>query len=171
MSVPSLRAAATSILMARDPLRNSFVVLLVQRSESSKFMPGVHVFPGGVLDKADENPAWQSILDVSSSTLPQTLDRVVGGDCLPMRIACVRELFEEAGILLCEPPADRVPQAGPTLCSAVPSSLSATVQPPLSVSFSLKDFRSRLLTDPALFYSDIVQQRKLVPRYATSPVV
>lgn len=82
-----------------------------------------HVFPGGVLDEADLSPQWldvfgdlqhhtninpfASILNLKDSSTPQLplYSNVPGDvDSLPgeiaFRICAIRELFEEAGVLL-----------------------------------------------------------------------
>jgi len=53
-------------------------------------MAGNHVFPGGTLEKEDEDPR------IASNSVPVE----PGGEGLPSRIAAIREVFEEAGILL-----------------------------------------------------------------------
>jgi 8-oxo-dGTP pyrophosphatase MutT (NUDIX family) len=64
-------------------------VLLVRRSPEASFMPGVWVFPGGVVE-ADESVA----LDVGAST------GEIDGEELAHRACAIRELGEEAGIEL-----------------------------------------------------------------------
>lgn len=82
-----------------------------------------HVFPGGVLDEADFSPQWlhvfgdlqhhtdmnpfASILNLKDSSAPQLpLYSTVPGDVdslpgeIAFRICAIRELFEEAGVML-----------------------------------------------------------------------
>ena len=85
--VPILPAA--TILMLRD--EPSFEVLMVKRHHQIDFAAGALVFPGGKTHKGDEDPRWE--------------DRTLGwGEALPhkrpLRIAAIREAYEEAGILL-----------------------------------------------------------------------
>src|SRR5262249_25418674 len=74
-----------------------FGVLMLERHGSITF-PGVHAFPGGVVDAPDA--------DVPGAALParQCWAPSGEGDCppgaLPYWVAAVRELFEEVGILL-----------------------------------------------------------------------
>lgn len=74
-----------------------FEVLMLERHGSVSF-PGVHAFPGGVVDPGDH--------DVAGAALPadQAWAPEAEGDCppgaLPYWVAAVRELFEEVGILL-----------------------------------------------------------------------
>jgi recombination protein RecT len=79
---PSTPRPAASIVLLRRGGKHSqrdLEVLLLRRSEEARFMPGVWVFPGGSLDRAD------------------------GADEAGLRACALRELAEEAGIEL---PAD-----------------------------------------------------------------
>ncbi len=84
------RPAATVVLMRDGP--SGLEVLLLRRHQSSGFVPGAWVFPGGRVDKADAAPAIH--------------DRVSGLEGRPIRpepafwVAALRELFEETGVLL-----------------------------------------------------------------------
>ena len=84
--VPILPAA--TILMLRD---NPFEVLMVKRHHQIDFAAGALVFPGGKTHAGDDDARWE--------------DRTLGwGGALPhkrpLRIAAIREAYEEAGILL-----------------------------------------------------------------------
>lgn len=89
---------AATVTLIRDSA-GGLEVLLLQRSFRSGFMPGVHVFPGGGLDPADESPEAHD-----RSTGPDDIEasRVLGvaHGGLSYWIAAIREAFEEAGILL-----------------------------------------------------------------------
>lgn len=78
------RQAATVILLRGGAL--TLEVLLVKRTEKARFMGGVWVFPGGAVD--DDDPP----------------SRGASGDSAH-RAAAVRELSEEAGIMLGDPQA------------------------------------------------------------------
>jgi len=85
--IPILPAA--TILMLRD--QPSFEVLMVKRHHQIDFAAGAIVFPGGKTHAGDADPRWE--------------DRTLGwGGALPhkrpLRIAAIREAYEEAGILL-----------------------------------------------------------------------
>jgi 8-oxo-dGTP pyrophosphatase MutT (NUDIX family) len=76
------RPAATVILMRRGGKHadRALEVLLVQRSHEASFMPGVWVFPGGVVEEDEREGDGDD------------------ADELAHRAAAVRELLEEAGI-------------------------------------------------------------------------
>ncbi|MFQ5753216.1 MAG: MBL fold metallo-hydrolase, partial [bacterium] len=76
---------AVSILLTPDP--DATDVYLVERNPRLKFFGGYYAFPGGTLDKTDEN-----ITIKNASKLPE--------DSVPYIVAAVREVFEETGIFL-----------------------------------------------------------------------
>jgi 8-oxo-dGTP pyrophosphatase MutT (NUDIX family) len=83
----ALRAAATVVLL-RDGAEGP-EAFLVKRNERASFMPGAHVFPGGVVDASDLDLADERWCD--GGGLQQSL---------AARVAGIRELFEEAAVLL-----------------------------------------------------------------------
>jgi len=89
---------AATVTLVRDAPRG-LEVLMLKRSLSLAFMPGVHVFPGGALDPGDDSPELHALcvgLDDSAASRALGIER--GG--LAYWIAAIREAFEEAGILL-----------------------------------------------------------------------
>ncbi|WP_374576229.1 NUDIX domain-containing protein [Phenylobacterium sp.] len=83
-----IRPAATILLLRDAP---GFEVLMVERHHQIDFASGALVFPGGKWHAGDHDPAW--------------LEHVIGGDDFDsdqraLRIAAIREVFEEAGVLL-----------------------------------------------------------------------
>lgn len=97
VGVPVPQPAATVTLIRDTP--RGLEVLMLRRSLSLAFMPGVHVFPGGALDPGDESPELHALcvgLDDSAASRALGIER--GG--LAYWIAAIREAFEEAGILL-----------------------------------------------------------------------
>ncbi len=76
-------------------------VLMIERAKTMRFAPGAFVFPGGKVDLSDAaNWRWQG----------RTSGRGAIRD-FPYRVAALRELFEEAGILLLDGEAKRQPLA------------------------------------------------------------
>ncbi len=82
---------ASTVVLLRDTL-GAVEVLLMRRPATMSFAPGMHVFPGGRVDRAQD---WQP--DVEGRTgLAQTRS----GLGRALTVAAVRETFEEAGVLL-----------------------------------------------------------------------
>jgi 8-oxo-dGTP pyrophosphatase MutT (NUDIX family) len=83
-----IKPAATILLLRDDPV---FEVLMVKRHHQIDFASGALVFPGGKSHAGDHDSRWS--------------DHVLGWqayepDQRALRIAAIREVFEEAGILL-----------------------------------------------------------------------
>ena len=98
MTVP--RPAATVILL-RDSVDGP-EVFLVRRHDRVAFMGGAHVFPGGAVDPGDSDvdPTW------CSGEVPwHTGSDEVAAPAF--HVAGLRELFEEAGVLIAREPAGR----------------------------------------------------------------
>jgi len=91
MTAATPRPAASLILLRRSGKhrQRGVEVLLVRRSPEASFMPGVWVFPGGVVE-ADESVAPGVEAKASAAD----------GEELAHRACAVRELHEEAGIEL-----------------------------------------------------------------------
>ena len=99
MSVVAARPASTVVLLRRaDPLE----VFLVRRSDSIAFMGGAHVFPGGRVDPADHVDDITAISDGMHAAAARMSD-VSADVAVAHHVAALRELFEEAGVLLARP--------------------------------------------------------------------
>ncbi|MBA1147997.1 MBL fold metallo-hydrolase [Ectothiorhodospiraceae bacterium WFHF3C12] len=93
------RPAAT-VVVARDGA-SGLEVLLLQRTHTAVFMPGVFVFPGGAVDDADQDTGrWAGSVPNDDAEASRMLGVARGG--LAYLIAAVRECFEEAGVLLAD---------------------------------------------------------------------
>jgi len=84
---------AATILLVRDAAAG-LEVFMVERHREVDFATGALVFPGGKLEPGDREP--------------RTLARCPAGSGLPphdlaLRVAAIRETFEEAGVLLARP--------------------------------------------------------------------
>jgi len=98
---PPLRDAATIILVREE--NKALEVYLLKRNDASKFMGGLYVFPGGVVEAEDKTiETWTPQIDM---TLDQIETRLGGNQfsrekALGFGIAAIRETLEEAGILI-----------------------------------------------------------------------
>src|SRR5262245_21683760 len=95
------RQAATVILL-RPAEPNGFEVFLTRRPEEMPFLGGMYCFPGGTRQKNDCSTAMLRLCHGLSSVDAR---KIVGAqysppEALGLWIAGIRELFEEAGILL-----------------------------------------------------------------------
>lgn len=96
---PAPRPAAT-VLLLRDEADGTFSVFMVQRSLTSRFMPGAYVFPGGGVDPEDADSAdsWGGV------DFTEAFD-LFGGelsarDAVAHLVAAGREVEEEVGVRL-----------------------------------------------------------------------
>jgi len=89
------RPAAT-VLTLRDS-SNGYEILMLRRNSRSDFAGGMHVFPGGGVDESDVD-AERLVLGLSDEAASRRLGLANGG--LAYYVACLRELFEEAGLLI-----------------------------------------------------------------------
>lgn len=104
----SLRQAATLILVREHA--GEVQACLLRRSPAARFMPGVFVFPGGLVDSGDgEEDFWGKHADLEPHGGINRRGRGFGfPNALSYGIAAIRETFEEAGILLARHPARSV---------------------------------------------------------------
>jgi len=97
-----IRDAATVVLIRRDgPVPR---VLMGQRGAGAAFMPNKFVFPGGAIDRGDAAVPLAAPLDADSRARLTALP-VTPAPPPPeaMIAAAVRELWEEAGLMLAAP--------------------------------------------------------------------
>jgi 8-oxo-dGTP pyrophosphatase MutT (NUDIX family) len=83
---------ASTVLAVRDG-DEGYEVLMVRRNLNSDFVGGAYVFPGGAVDPTDTEAARARGLDDDDASA--TLGVAAGG-----LVAALRELFEEAGLLI-----------------------------------------------------------------------
>jgi 8-oxo-dGTP pyrophosphatase MutT (NUDIX family) len=95
---PAPAYPAATVILVRDG-EGGLEVFMVRRDQKTRFMAGAYVFPGGRLDEADaaaDADAWCTGIDAARERLAD-LDRP---GAIAYLVAAVREMFEEAGILL-----------------------------------------------------------------------
>lgn len=98
---PPIRPAATVIVLrpgAEDP--GALEVLMVRRNRAVAFMGGAYVFPGGRVDAADAIATPAAASGVAGlEQVKRCADRPRDVEAA-FRVAAIRELLEEAGLLL-----------------------------------------------------------------------
>jgi glyoxylase-like metal-dependent hydrolase (beta-lactamase superfamily II)/8-oxo-dGTP pyrophosphatase MutT (NUDIX family) len=135
------RPAATVVLLR--PGARGLEALLTHRPATMAFAPDVHVFPGGRVDDADVDPAL-----VARSTLtPGDAATALGGDLEPAGalaafVAAIRELFEEAGVLLAD-----VGSGGADVAARTAAARSALLAGRATLARIAEDLDLRLRTD------------------------
>lgn len=85
-ATPTPKLSAT-ILLIRD--RTALEVLMVKRHYEIDFASGAFVFPGGKVCEDDFSKAWDELFEGEAT-----------GDMRAAQVAAIRELYEEAGVLL-----------------------------------------------------------------------
>ena len=99
MTTP-IKPAATVILM-REAEESGFEIFIVKRSSRSSF-GSLYVFPGGKLDPEDtEKDLYACCEGMNDEEASARLG--IENDGLSFWIACIRECFEETGVLLTNP--------------------------------------------------------------------
>lgn len=92
-AAPAVAKPAATILLVRDAA-NGLEVFLVERHHQIDFAGGASVFPGGKLQPEDSDPTLRARCRGA---------RDIDDVALALRIAAIRESFEECGVLLARP--------------------------------------------------------------------
>lgn len=85
---------AAAIILLRDRPQGGVETFMVRRHVRSEFVPDVYVFPGGSVKPGDREAEMALALPPAGTHLGET---TLGAG---VRAAAIRELFEEAGVLL-----------------------------------------------------------------------
>jgi recombination protein RecT len=88
-SSPVVPRPAATVVLVRAGENGGVLVYMTRRSARARFMPGAYVFPGGAVDAQDRSAAMLARLRGS-----------VAGAGDELAVAALRELFEEAGVLI-----------------------------------------------------------------------
>jgi len=96
MAEPLVPRPAATVLTLRDGVEG-YEILMLRRNIRSDFVGGAYVFPGGAVDAGDLGAA-SFAFGLSDALASRRLELEGGG--LAYYVACLRELFEEAGLLL-----------------------------------------------------------------------
>jgi 8-oxo-dGTP pyrophosphatase MutT (NUDIX family) len=93
---------AATVILLRETKPEGFEIFLLKRHEKSSFMGGNFVYPGGKVDREDGSlEICAQCKGVSPEEAHQLFRRAFSPDeSLAHWVAAIRELFEEAGVLL-----------------------------------------------------------------------
>lgn len=99
MTEPVRPVDAATVILVRDgvPVGEPWQTFMVRRHIKSDFAADVFVFPGGKVDAPDRDPELLSLMDAHPLPSGDPLDEP---EWKALRAAAIRELFEEAGVLL-----------------------------------------------------------------------
>ena len=86
--------AATVLLLRDSPQRHAIEVFMVARQQTVNSFSGALVFPGGKVDPLDQAAELKRYC---------TFDSAINTVELALRVAAIREVFEESGLLLARP--------------------------------------------------------------------
>ena len=103
MSIAAAVPASTVVLLRGD---DPFEVFLVRRNDSIAFLGGAHVFPGGRVDPSDHSHDFIGAVRLQADpyvAMTARMPDVPAEVAIAHYVAAVRELFEEAGVLLARP--------------------------------------------------------------------
>ncbi|MHB8231158.1 MAG: NUDIX hydrolase, partial [Vulcanimicrobiaceae bacterium] len=89
--------AATVMLVRPAEGAGGFDVFMLRRSAQSAFVPDVYVFPGGTLDPQDSSPEARARTRGLDGPGVRAAYRAQSAGLM---VTALRELFEEAGVLL-----------------------------------------------------------------------
>jgi len=97
-ATPAVPRPAATVILARN-VSDGIEIFMMERTTAVEFAKGMHVFPGGALDRTDHLPEIAArCVGLDDQLASQTLGIDQGG--LAYWIAAIRECFEESGLLL-----------------------------------------------------------------------
>ena len=101
---PALDAASVILIRPESAPGAGFEIYMILRPEAMEAYAGYYVFPGGKVAVEDREPeSIGACADTTAARAPRLIpDDGVAGRALAHWVAAIRELFEEAGVLLCE---------------------------------------------------------------------
>lgn len=97
--VPPIRPAATVVVL-RTATDGAVQVLMVRRNRAIAFMGGAYVFPGGRMDAGDAVISPDAMAGVDGLDAMGRFPDLSPDVEAAFRVAAIRELLEEAGVLL-----------------------------------------------------------------------
>ena len=162
MSISTPASVATpvpsaTVVLARDGAIRPELLLVLRHAKAS--FGSTYVFPGGVLDR-DDGRVTERCTGIDQATASATLDLPAGG--IAYYSAAIRELFEEAGVLLA-----RTPSGGWADADALGRYRDALNEGRESWGGFLARFDLRLTCDALHYFAFWITPRELGRRFST----
>lgn len=164
-STPAVPRPAATVILARN-VSDGIEVFMMERTTAVEFAKGMHVFPGGALDRADHHPEIASLcVGLDDRAASETLGIEQGG--LAYWIAAIRECFEESGLLLGYRGNDQLLQLASDEAERLAALRVEMAQNKLSFMDILMREQVKAATDRIAYYSHWVTQAGRPRRYDT----
>lgn len=165
ISAPVVPRPAATVILARN-VHDGIEVFMMERTTAVEFAKGMHVFPGGALDRADHLPEIASLcVGLDDQKASQTLGIEQGG--LAYWIAAIRECFEESGLLLGYRGNDQLLRLAQEEADRLAALRLEMAQNKLSFLDILTREQVKAATDQIAYYSHWVTQAGRPRRYDT----
>lgn len=97
---------SSTVILLRDKIAGGIEVFMVKRSDRSSFVGGFYVFPGGRVEEQDALDVAQRLCD-GADVAHKNLPGMPQTEAVAYHLAALRELYEEAGVLLVRNAAQR----------------------------------------------------------------
>nr|WP_151755338.1 NUDIX domain-containing protein [Dictyobacter vulcani] len=156
---------SAAVMLLRDT-QSGLEIFMVRRSSKSAFMPDVYVFPGGAVAEEDHHIEVQTELCwpvANSGADPEGRTRLGTG----LRVAALRELFEEANILLAYTNEQRMLAIEESALSRFKSHRQTFHKQQGSMEQLLREERLVLATDQLYYFSHWITPEVSPKRYDT----
>ncbi len=162
---PAVPRPAATVILARN-VSDGIEVFMMERTTAVEFAKGMHVFPGGALDRADHHPEIASLcIGLDDKAASETLGIEQGG--LAYWIAAIRECFEESGLLLGYRGSDQLLQLAADEAERLAALRVEMAQSKMSFMDILRQEQVKAATDRIAYYSHWVTQAGRPRRYDT----
>jgi 8-oxo-dGTP pyrophosphatase MutT (NUDIX family) len=156
---PRAPIPSATILMVRDA--PDLEVLMVVRHHQIDFASGALVFPGGKLAPDDAAPEWRMLADGAEGLSEMEIS---------LRVGAIREAFEESGLILARPGAQRgagAPLAGCAAAQAIAVHRDAVARGELAFSRVIADAGLALALDTLVDYAHWITPAIMPKRFDT----
>jgi 8-oxo-dGTP pyrophosphatase MutT (NUDIX family) len=160
---------SASIILVRDG-PDGLETFMVRRHARSPVMPSAYVFPGGTVRDDDRSIALREAEGLSRTLSERSDAPVDAAHASALYVCAVRELFEEAGVLLVRDVRDRlfsVPPGDATLQERLQSTRLALQARQLTIGGVLAEHQWRPAFDLLVPFSHWITPRVLAARFDT----